>query len=314
MHSANEISPKAIATIRNLIRPHIRHTPVIEVQPEDFGLTCARLVLKLEYFQYTGSFKPRGAFTNLLTREVPRAGVAAASGGNHGAAVAYAAGQLGYPAAVFVPTVSAPAKVARIRASGAKVSVDGARYDDALANCRAHIAETGALSVHAYDQPETLLGQGTVAMEFSEQAEDLDTVLVAVGGGGLIGGMAAWYEGKIKLVGVEPVGAPTLYEALKAGRPVDAPTDSVAADSLAPRQVGELMFPFAESYVDHVTLVSDEAIRGAQRALWNQLRVIAEPGGATAIAALQSGAYVPAGDERVGVLVCGANTTVTEFE
>jgi len=308
------INQQAIASAYELIRPHIRRTPIVELAGQDIGLDCAPLILKLECLQHTGSFKPRGAFTNLLSRDVPTAGVAAASGGNHGAAVAYAASKLGHDARIFVPTVSPPAKIGRIRGAGAEIVVEGERYDHALGLCNAYVAETGALSIHAYDQPETLMGQGTVAAEFSEQAPNLDTVLIAVGGGGLIGGMAAWFRGGTKIVGVEPEGAPTLFKALEAGQPVDAPTGSIAADSLAPRQVGQLMYPIAEAFVDHVALVTDDAIRQAQRTLWNSLRIITEPGGAAAFAALHSGTYVPSGDERVGVLVCGANSTVAEFE
>jgi threonine dehydratase len=246
-------------------------------------------------------------------REVPAAGVVAASGGNHGAAVAYAAMRRGVPAKIFVPTVSSPAKTARIRAFGADLEVVGERYADALAAAEAWAAESGALPVHAFDQVETLLGQGTVGLELARQAPDLDTILVAVGGGGLIGGIAAWYAGGTRVVGVEPVGAPTLTAALAAGRPVDAATGSVAADSLAPRRVGELMFPIARAWVERVALVGDEAIRAAQLALWDRARVVAEPGGAAAFAALLDGAYQPAPDERVGVVVSGANTTAVDF-
>ena len=261
---------------------------------------------------HSGTFKARGAFTNLLTRKIPSVGVVAASGGNHGAAVAYAAMRLGVPAKIFVPTVSSPEKVARIRAYGADLAIVGDRYADALAASETWIAQTDALSVHAYDQTETLLGQGTLGMEFAEQAT-VDTVLVSVGGGGLIGGVAAWFAGSVKVVGVEPELAPTLTEALKAGRPVDAPAGGIAADSLAPRRVGELMFPIARAHVARVVLVSDEAIRRAQDALWSVVRIVAEPGGAAAFAALLGGVYVPAAGERVGVVVCGGNSTAVDF-
>lgn len=297
-----------ISRAYDLIRPHIRRTPVVEVDPADFGLRAASLLLKLELLQHTGSFKTRGAFTSLLTREVPPAGVVAASGGNHGAAVAFAAMKLGKPAAIFVPVVSSAAKIERIRGYGARLVVTGDRYDDALTASREWAAESGALPVHAYDQVETLLGQGTVGLELEEQAPAVDTLLVAVGGGGLIGGIAAWYGGRIRIVGVEPEAAPTLARALEAGRPVDSPAGGIAADSLAPKRVGELMFPLAQAYVERVALVADQAIVDAQQALWNTLRVMAEPGGAAALAALLSGAYVPAPDERVAVLVCGGNT------
>jgi threonine dehydratase len=289
------------------IRPYVRRTPVIEAAGADFGLPDLRLVFKLELFQHTGSFKPRGAFTNLLLREVPAAGVVAASGGNHGVAVAFAARKLAKPATIFVPTVASPAKIERIRSYGAELVVTGERYADALASSEEWAARTGAMQVHAYDQEETILGQATVGLELEEQASDLDTLLVAVGGGGLIGGVAAWYAGRVKLIGVEPQAAPTLARALEAGRPVDSPAGGIAADSLAPRRVGELMFPLAQKYVSRVVLVADEAIEAAQQALWDVLRVAAEPGGAAAFAALLSRAYRPAAGECVGVVVCGGN-------
>jgi threonine dehydratase len=293
-----------IAQIEKLIRPHVRRTPVIEAD----GLT-----LKLELLQHSGSFKARGAFANLLTREVPPAGVVAASGGNHGAAVAYAAQKLGKPARIYVPTVSSPAKIERIRSYGADLVVTGERYADALAASEKWAAESGALRVHAFDQEPALLGQGTVGLEFEEQAPALDTLLVAVGGGGLIGGIAAWYEKRIRLIGVEPRLAPTLTRALEAGRPVDAEAGGVAADSLAPKRVGELMFPLAQKYVERVLLVEDDAIRAAQQALWESLRIASEPGGAAAYAALLTGQYQPKSGERVGVLVCGGNTAAVDF-
>ena len=300
-----------IEATSRVIAPYVRVTPVIEVSGADFSLGDSTVVLKLEHLQHSGSFKARGAFANLLLRQVPAAGVVAASGGNHGAAVAYAAMRLGVRAKIFVPTVSSPAKIDRIREYGAELVVGGDRYADALAASEAWVARSGALAVHAYDQVETLLGQGTLGMEFAAQAPSLDTVLVAVGGGGLIGGVAAWYSGSVKVVGVEPDGAPTLTEAFKAGCPVDAATGSIAADSLAPRQVGKLMFPIARAHVDRVVLVSDAAIRQAQETLWASLRLVVEPGGAAAMAALLSRSYRPATGERVGVVVSGGNTVIT---
>jgi threonine dehydratase len=294
-----------------IIQPYIRRTPVIDIEGQDLGLSHPGVTLKLELLQCAGSFKARGAFTHLLTRDVPAAGVVAASGGNHGAAVAYAAMKRRVPARIFVPAVSASAKMERIRACEAELTVVGERYADALAASEIWAAESGALPVHAFDHIETLLGQGTLAFEMSQQAPSVDTLLVAVGGGGLIGGIAAFYGGHVRVIGVEPDGAPTLTAALQAGAPVDAPTGSIAADSLAPRRVGELMFPIAQKYVDRVVLVSDAGIRAAQNALWDAARVLAEPGGAAAFAALHSGAYVPARGERVGVVVSGGNTTVT---
>jgi threonine dehydratase len=302
-----------IETVAAVIAPYVRVTPILALSGADFGLAPFPLTLKLELLQHSGSFKARGAFANLLLRPLPAVGVAAASGGNHGAAVAYAAMRLGARAKIFVPTVSSPAKVQRIRAYGADLAIVGDRYADALAASEAWVAETGALPVHAFDQVETLLGQGTLGRELARQAPALDTVLMAVGGGGLIGGVAAWYAGDARVVGVEPELAPTLTEALKAGRPVDAPAGGIAADSLAPRRVGELMFPIARAHVARVVLVSDDAIRRAQDALWSTVRIVAEPGGAAAFAALSSGAYTPAVGERVGVVISGGNSTAVDF-
>jgi threonine dehydratase len=311
----NPINRDAIRRTEALIRPHIRRTPCITVDACDFGLDPRPIALKLEFLQHSGSFKARGAFANLLTRQVPAAGVAAASGGNHGAAVAYAAQALGLPATIFVPEITSPAKIERIRSYGAALVIGGARYADALAACDAHVASSGALSIHAYDQAETLLGQGTVGLELEDATPDLDTLLVAVGGGGLIGGIAAWFEGRVKVVAVESDGAPTLHAAFAAGRPVEAPAGGIAADSLAPRQVGAVMFPIVRAHVaPTVMLVADDDIRRAQAALWAGLRVVTEPGGAAAFAALLSGRYRPAPDERVGVLLCGANTTAVRFD
>ena len=309
---ADGIGRNDIAAVREVIRPYVRTTPVVEVRGTDFGLRDLPIVLKLELLQHSGSFKARGAFANLLTRKIPAAGVVAASGGNHGVAVAYAAMRLGVPAKIFVPTVASPAKVARIRAYGADLAIVGELYADALEASEAWIARTAALRVHAFDQTETLLGQGTLGMELGEQAT-VDTVLVPVGGGGLIGGVAAWFGESVKVVGVEPESAPTLTEALKAGRPVDAPAGGIAADSLAPRRVGELMFSIARAHVARVALVSDEAIRRAQETLWSAVRIVAEPGAAAAFAALLSGAYTPAAGERVGVVVSGGNSTAVDF-
>jgi threonine dehydratase len=241
-------------------------------------------------------------------------GVVAASGGNHGAAVAYAAQQLGVPASIYVPTVASPAKIQRIRDYGARLVVTGERYAEALAESEAYAAQSGAMRIHAYDQPETLLGQATIGRELERQAPGIDTLIVAVGGGGLIGGIAGWFRGRVKVIGVEPEGAPTLTSALRAGRPVPAAAGSIAADSLAPQQVGELMFPIAQEHVSEVVLVTDDDIRNAQRRLWNTLRIVAEPGGAAAIAALLGGAYKPRKGERVAVLVCGANTDAVRFD
>jgi len=309
-----DITRERIAATEKLIRPHIRRTPVLAVAGADFGLDVPAIIFKLELMQHAGSFKARGAFANLLMRAVPPAGVAAASGGNHGVAVAYAAKQLGAPATIFVPSISSPAKIARICQYGAELAVGGDRYADALAASETFVARSGALAVHAFDQAETLLGQGTLALELEQQVGDLDTLLVAVGGGGLIGGIAAWYGRTVKVVAVEPEASPTMERALAAGRPVDAETGGIAADSLAPRRIGELVYPIARDTVDRVVLVDDDAIRAAQRALWDTIRVVAEPGGAAAFAALLSRRYRPDPGEHVGVVVSGGNTVAVDFD
>lgn len=308
MSNLSALSRERIQATERIIRPHIRRTPILEVDGAEFGLDSIKIVFKLELFQHSGSFKARGAFTNMLTREVPAAGVVAASGGNHGAAVAYAAMKLRKPATIFVPSVASPAKLNRIRRYGAELVIAGDRYAESLEASEEWRAKSGALPIHAYEAIETLLGQGTLGMELEEQAPNLDSLLVAVGGGGLIGGVAAWYQDRVKMVAVEPTAAPTLDYALRAGQPVDAPAGGIAADSLAPRQVGQLMFPIAQSYVREVVLVSDDEIVEAQKSLWETVRVAAEPGGAAAFAALLSGRYKTQPGERVGVIVCGGNT------
>ena len=302
-----------IQAVHRVIRAYVRETPTMRVDGPDLGLPPCLLTMKLEQLQHAGSFKTRGAFANLLTRGIPPAGVVAASGGNHGAAVAFAAMRLGIPAKIFVPAVAALPKIDRIRACGADLEIVGERYADALAASEKWAERTGALDVHAFEQTETLLGQGTLGVELSAQAPDLDTVMVAVGGGGLIGGIAAWYAGSVRIVGVEPESAPTLTRALQAGRPVDAPAGGIAADALAPRRVGELMFPIAQAFVDSVVLVSDAAIAAAQQHLWDRTRIVAEPAGAAALAALLSGAYMPAAGERVGLVISGGNTSAVSF-
>jgi threonine dehydratase len=303
-----------------IIQPHIRRTPIIEIDSADLGLKfpgkgfdSSKIVFKLELLQHAGSFKARGAFTNLMTRKIPPAGIVAASGGNHGVAVAFAAMKLGKPAKIFVPGVASEEKKERIRGYGAELVIAGERYADALAASEKWVAETGAMPVHAFEQIETMLGQGSVGLEIEEQAPKLDTLLVAVGGGGLIGGVLAWYAGRVNVVGVEPEAAPTLWNALRAGHPVDSEAGGIAADSLAPKRVGELMFPIAQKYISDVVLVSDEAIQNAQETLWKVMRIVAEPGGAAAFSALLSGSYKPKRGERVGILVCGGNTSAVNF-
>lgn len=263
--------------------------------------------LKLELLQHTGSFKARGAFNRLLNTTIPDSGVITASGGNHGAAVAYAAQTLGVNAEIFVPAGTPETKVNRIRSYGAQVVLAGVAYADALAASRVRQTETGALEVHAYDHPDVIAGQGTVGREFDADSPDLTHVLVGTGGGGLIGGIAAWFAGKAEVISVEPENCPTLATALRVGRPVDCAVSGLAADSLGARQVGALMFPVAQAFVSQAVLVTDAAIAASQRLLWQQLRLIAEPGGATALAALLSGRFVPPEGARVGVVVCGGN-------
>jgi threonine dehydratase len=295
------------------IAPYTRRTPVMALEPGALGLDTP-LVLKLELLQVTGSFKPRGAFSRILLSDVPEAGVIAASGGNHGGAVAYAARQLGLRAEIFVPETTSPVKVDRLRRYGAHVTQGGANYTEALAASEARAAETGALVVHAFEQPEVVAGQGTVGREFAAQAPDLDTVLVAVGGGGLIAGIAAWYRGEVRVVGVEPERAPTLQRAMGAGEPVTVAVGGLAVDSLGASRAGNLAYAIARDYVDRVVLVADEAIASAQRTLWEEVRLATEPGGATAMAALLSGAYRPAPGARVGVLVCGGNVDLRQLQ
>jgi threonine dehydratase len=311
--SAPPVSRAEISAVESRIRPYIRRTPALGLAGVDVGLDPFPLTLKLELLQHAGSFKARGAFANLLLRTIPPAGVVAASGGNHGAAVAYAAQRLGVPARIYVPSCASPSKRELIQGFGAALVVAGEWYADALEASESWAGESGALRVHAFDQYETMLGQGTVGLELEEQAPELDTILVPVGGGGLIGGIAAWYAGRVKLVGVEPELAPTLTRAFAAGGPVDAPAGGIAADSLAPRRIGERVFPIVRAHVAQVLLVDEEEIVAGQEMLWRALRIVAEPGGAAAFGALLSGKYRPRSDERVGVVVSGGNTIGVSF-
>lgn len=303
----NPVSRPMIEAAAQRIAGHARITPVMRLGTGAFG-SDADISLKLECLQHAGSFKTRGAFNNLLSLEVPAAGVAAASGGNHGAAVAYAARARGVKATIFVPEISPLAKIEAIRRFGAEVVIGGAFYDDAQAACDSFVTETGALKIHPFAAKETIAGQGTVGREWQEQEPDLDTVLIAVGGGGLISGIAAWFAGtNVKVVGVEPAGSRALQAALEAGGPVQVDVASVAADSLGARNVGPLVHAICKDTVDHVVLVPDEAITQAQATLWRDFRLAVEPGGAAALGALLCDAYRPAAGERLGVLVCGAN-------
>jgi threonine dehydratase len=298
------IDRKSVAAAAARICPNVRHTPVLL---GDLGIGTP-VTMKLELLQHTGSFKPRGVFNRLLTATVPMGGVVAASGGNHGAAVAYVARRLGITAEIFVPTGTPAAKLALIAGYGACVVRGGDSYAEALKASHERLGETGALEIHAYDHVDVLAGQGTVGWEFEQDAPDLTHVLVASGGGGLIGGIAAWYAGSAEIISVEPEGCPSLHNALLAGQPTDSPVGGLAADSLGARRVGALMFPVAKRFVSHAVLVSDESIRAAQRELWQRFRLVAEPGGATAAAALLSRRFQPPPGARVGVVICGANT------
>jgi threonine dehydratase len=309
-------TPNDIQAAHGRIAPYIRRTPLLETESPIVG--APPISLKLECLQHSGSFKARGAFNNLLTRPPPTAGCATASGGNHGAAVAYAAQQLGLKASIFVPDIASPAKIGKIRAYGAEPVIGGAAYAEAQERCDAFVEASGAIKIHPYDAPATVAGAGTLALEWEEDLArfglpQLDTILVAVGGGGLISGVAAWFAGRAKVVGVEPEGSRALHAALAAGRPVDVEVKSIAADSLGARRVGGLNFAIAERFVSEVVLTPDAAIAEAQRRLWSDVSIVAEPGGATAYAALLSGAYRPERLERVGVLVCGANADLSAF-
>src|SRR5215468_715209 len=300
------VAANDVAAAWRLIKPHIRRTPALELPAGSLGMR-APLALKLESLQVSGSFKGRGAFHKLLASNVPAAGIVAASGGNHGAAAAYAARALGHRAEIFVPTISSPTKVARLKSYGAVVHQVGAVYAEARAASEQHAAETGALIVPAYDDPVVFVGAGSVALEFAEQAA-FDTLLVAVGGGGLIAGCATAIGERVKIVAVETEGTPTLYEARRAGRPVDVKISGIAADALGASRIGVPNFEVVQRLVRESLLVSDDAVRTAQRALWDDLRVIAEPSGGAGLAALMSGVYRPAAGERVATLICGANT------
>jgi threonine dehydratase len=292
------------------IAPHIRRTPILDVSEAGFG--AASVCLKLELLQHSGSFKARGAFNAMLAEPVPEAGVSAASGGNHGAAVAYAAQRLGHRACIFVPASASAVKIERIRGFGASVTVVGRTYAEALALSLSYAQEAGSRNVHAYDEDATIHGQATLGLEWAAQAE-LDSVIVAVGGGGLIAGLALGFAGTAKITGVEPYGARALHAALAAGEPVDVEIDSIAADSLGAQRAGRLPLAIAQRLVERVVLVEDQAIIAAQAWLWQTLRIASEPGGATALAALLSGAYRPAAGERVGVLICGGNVDLNRL-
>jgi threonine dehydratase len=304
-----EISRAMIEEAAGRIADRIRKTPVIDIG--DIARSGSDVFLKLESLQHSGSFKARGAFNTLLSGETPEAGVIAASGGNHGAAVAYACQQLGLPVEIFIPEISSQVKQRRLRDYGAIVHVIPGTYVDALAASERRRAETGAASVHAYDLPAVVAGQGTVGREIAAQVEDVDTVFVAVGGAGLIGGVASWFRGDVKVIGVEPVSCRSLAAALEAGHPVDVDVSGLAADALGARRVGDIGYDAASHYVDRVITLEDSEIARAQVELWRSFRIAAEPGAAAAFAPLLTGAYSPAPGERVCVLICGGNADLS---
>ena len=293
-----------IAAAATRISTHVQRTPILETT--GFGLNFP-VQMKLEHMQHTGSFKARGAFNTLLSSNVPAGGVVAASGGNHGAAVAYAARALGHHAAIFVPELAGPAKIALIRDTGADLTVVPGEYANALEMAQTHETRTGAMQVHAYDAIPTVAGQGTCSLEWEEQGLDADTVLIAVGGGGLIAGALGWFGNRRRVVAVEPMTACALYAAQQAGAPVDVDVSGVAANALGARKIGQICYNMAQAARVQTVRVTDDAIVAAQQALWRERRILVEPAGATALAALMAGAYVPARDEKVAVLICGGN-------
>lgn len=289
-------------------RGFVRRTPLWKLPGAALGVPCAEVWLKLEQLQAGGSFKARGMYNRLLANAIPERGVVVASGGNAGIATAAAARALGVRCEVFVPTVSSPAKQQKLRELGAQVVVTGAVYAEALEACLARQRETGALLTHAYDQPEVVAGAGTLAREIEEQGgEPPGSVLVSVGGGGLVAGIAAWFEQRSRVVALEPELAPTLYRAREAGAPVDVDVGGIAADALGARRIGAIAWELTQRHVRDALLLPDAAIREAQLALWKEFKLAVEPAAALGLAALRTGAYVPRGDEVVTLVLCGAN-------
>ena len=309
---SGHITQSTILNAYDSIREHVRRTPILRT-PAGELVDDVPVTLKFEQMQHSGSFKARGGFNALLSGNIPEAGVIAASGGNHGAAVAYAANKLGMRAEIFVPEIVSPAKLAKLEQYGARINVVGENFSEAFSACLERQKETGAKLLHAYDQQEIVAGQGTVGLEFEEQAPEIDSLLVAVGGGGLIGGVASWYRGRIKIIAVETKGTATLHTALDAGHPVGVSVSGLAADALGASTIGDLGFEASKNFVHQSVLVDDADVKSAQDCLWNNYRQIAEPGGATALAGLLSGAYIPERNEKVGVLVCGGNASLTSF-
>ena len=302
------VDPEKISAAWAQVRPYVLRTPI--VQTDVFGLPLA---LKLEHMQHTGSFKARGAMNSLLSMDVPKVGLVAASGGNHGAAVAWAAARLGYKARIYVPEIAGPAKITLIKNLGADLVVVPGAYSNALEQALQYEAETNAAQIHAFDAPSTVAGQGTVMAEWEDQGLQADTVLIAVGGGGLIGGAMAWLEGRCKVIGVEPFNAPTLTKALQSGPQTTVDVSGIAANALGAKQVGRICYDLAMETGTKCVNVEDDAIAKAQFLLWENLRQLVEPAGATALAALLCGAYVPQQGERVAVMLCGANPAVSPF-
>ncbi len=303
------VTAKEVSHAWTRIKPHVLRTPVLET--DVFGMP---LTLKLEQMQHTGSFKARGAMNSLLSMDVPKAGLVAASGGNHGAAVAWAAARLGHRARIYVPELAGEAKINLIRSLGADLIVVPGVYANALEQALAYEKDSGAAQIHAFDAPGTVAGQGTVMAEWEEQGLMADTVLIAVGGGGLIGGAMAWLEGRRKLVGVEPFNAPTLTQALEHGPQTTVEVSGLAANALGAKQAGRICYDLARITNTGCVNVEDAAIAEAQHRLWSALRLVVEPAGAAALAALLSGAYRPQKGERLAVLLCGANPAVSPFE
>jgi threonine dehydratase len=289
------------------VAPHIRATPVVQIEAGGMGVEFP-VWLKLEQVQVTGSFKVRGAFNAMVSQDIPGAGVVAASGGNHGAAVAYAATKLGIKSTIFVPKLLAnEVKLARMRGFGGDVVLTDGSVGDVMRIYGEHATRTGALAVHPYDTAPTLTGQGTLGLEIERQIEGIDTVLIAVGGGGLIGGVAAWFDGRVNVVAVESDGTATLNRALRDGLGGDLQVSGVASSSLGAPDIGVMPFEIAKRVIKTNIMVSDDDIYAAQNALWQGARIIGEPGAATALAALTSGAYVPEKGEKICVVVCGGN-------
>jgi threonine dehydratase len=300
-------TPDDITAAATRIEGHVRHTPILQVEAEAFGLACP-ITLKLEHTQVTGSFKVRGAFNTMLSREVPEAGVVAASGGNHGAAVAYAATQLGHRSVIFVPkAIAREEKLRRMQMFGGEVILTDGSVEECMARYAAHAEQTGALSVHPYDTFPTLAGQGTVAREIEDQTGGIDTILVSTGGGGLIGGVASWFRDRVRVVSVETEGTNTLERSLREGPEISVQASGIAASSLGGPRLGVMSYEVAKAHVDRAIVLPDEAVFEAARRLWDGTRLVGEPGSAVALAALTSGAYVPEPGERVCVLLCGGN-------